>query len=297
MSRDAETTSGSARLIDGRRIAETIHESVAEGVRELQQRGHVPHLVAVQVGDDDAAGVYARRQKKRLSQLGIQFTHLALDGSTTLGALFTHIDALNENPTVTGILVIMPIPEGMPAHLVQERIRPEKDVEGVHPENLGRLIYSRQATGPCTALAVLAAIESTGIPVEGKHVVMIGHSDIVGKPVGLCLLQELATMTTCHVATRNLAEHTRSADILVVAVGRPGLVTGDMVKEGVVVIDVGINPRAGDGKGGARIVGDVEFESVAPKASWITPVPGGIGPMTVAMLARNTLVCAQKLFE
>ncbi len=286
-----------ARIIDGRRIAESIHKSVAESARALRQRGHVPHLVAMQVGDDAAAAVYVRKQKERLSQLGIQFTHFSLDGSTTLEGVFTHVDSLNENPTVTGILAIMPLPDGLPAYAVQERIRPEKDVEGVHPANLGRLIYSRQGTGPCTALAVLAAIESTGISVEGKHVVMVGHSDIVGKPVGLCLLQELATMTTCHVATRNLADHTREADILIVAVGKPGLVTGDMVKDGVVVVDVGINPQSGDGRGSRRIVGDVDFESVAPRASWITPVPGGIGPMTVAMLARNTLVCAEKMFE
>ena len=297
MSRDAGTTSGKSRIIDGRRIAESIHESVADGVRALRQQGHVPHLVAMQVGDDDAAAVYVRKQKERLSQLGIQFTHFSLDGSTTLEGVFTHLDSLNENPTVTGILAIMPLPDGLEAHSVQERIRPEKDVEGVHPANLGRLIYSRQGTGPCTALAVLAAIESTGISIAGKHVVMVGHSDIVGKPVGLSLLQELATMTTCHVATRNLADHTREADILVVAVGKPGLVTGDMVKEGAVVVDVGINPQSGDGRGSRRIVGDVDFESVAPRASWITPVPGGIGPMTVAMLARNTLVCAEKMFE
>ncbi len=290
-------TPGSGRIIDGRRIAERIHETVADGVRALRQQGHVPHLVALQVGDDAAAGVYVRKQKERLSLLGIQFTHFSLDGATTLQGVFTHVDSLNDNPTVTGILAIMPLPETLPAYLVQERIRPEKDVEGVHPANLGRLIYNRQANGPCTALAVLAAIESTGVSVEGKHVVMVGHSDIVGKPVGLCLLQELATMTTCHVATRNLADHTREADILIVAVGKPGLITGDMVKDGVIVIDVGINPSSDSGRGPRRIVGDVDFESVAPRASWITPVPGGIGPMTVAMLARNTLVCAEKMFE
>ncbi len=295
MSPDArDLSSSSARLIDGRRIAAGIIQTVDEGVRALRKQGHVPHLVAIQVGDDPAAEVYLRNQKERFSQLGIQFTHFSLDGSTTLEGLFTHVDALNDNPTVTGILATMPLPEGIPAYKLQERIRPAKDVEGVHPANLGRLIYSRQATGPCTALAVLAAIDSTGVSIEGKHVVMVGHSDIVGKPVGLCLLRDLATMTTCHVATKNLAEHTREADVLVVAVGKPGLISGDMVKEGVIVIDVGVNPEPGRSQ---RIVGDVDFESVAAKASWITPVPGGIGPMTVAMLARNTLVCAEKFFS
>jgi methylenetetrahydrofolate dehydrogenase (NADP+)/methenyltetrahydrofolate cyclohydrolase len=165
-------------------------------------------------------------------------------------------------------------------------------VEGVHPSNLGKLIYDRQAIGPCTALAVLTAIESTGITVEGKHLVMVGHSDIVGKPVGLYLLQQLATITTCHIATRDLKEFTRRADILVVAVGKPNIITPDMVREGVIVVDVGINRLQGPP---TRIVGDVDFEGVSRLASWITPVPGGIGPITVAMLARNTLECARRL--
>lgn len=277
-------------LIDGRAIAARILSDVEKGVRELRRDGLTPNLVAVQVGADAGADVYIRKQKESFAELGLQLTQLALDESTSLEGIFTHIDALNANPTVTGILVTMPLPEGLPAARVQERILPTKDVEGVHPENLGRLIYNRHATGPCTALAVLEALESTDVELEGKHVVMVGHSDIVGKPVGLYLLQELATITTCHVATRNLAEHTRKADVLVVAVGKPGLITGDMVSDGVTVIDVGISRQKGK-----RLVGDVEFDSVAPRSRWITPVPGGVGPITVAMLARNTFTCARNM--
>ena len=249
--------------------------------------------MAIQVGGNDGTRVYVRKQKERFSKLGIQYTHLELDEHLTEEALLSHVKALNENPTVTGIIATLPLPEGIAADRVQETIDPLKDVEGVHPANLGRLIYNRRGIGPCTALAVMHAIDSTGITVEGKHVVMVGHSDIVGKPVGLSLLRELATITTCHVATRDLAEHTRRADILVVAVGKPGLVTRDMVSPGALVIDVGINRIPGPP---ARTVGDVDFDGVAEKASWITPVPGGIGPITVAMLARNTIHCARAVY-
>lgn len=281
------------RLIDGRRIAETIETQVAFGVRALREQGKTPHLVAIQAGDNPATELYCSRQRDRFARLGIEYTHRKLGAGASLAELERAVDSSNDDPRVTGIIVTMPLPAGIPASRVQERIRADKDVEGVNPCNLGRLIYNRQAVGPCTALAVLTAIEATDAPIEGQHLVMVGHSDIVGKPVGLYLLQKLATITTCHVATRHLSELTRIADILVVAVGKPGIVRGDMVREGVVVIDVGINRIEGNPP---RIVGDVDFESVAPLASWITPVPGGIGPITVAMLARNTLACARKVF-
>jgi methylenetetrahydrofolate dehydrogenase (NADP+)/methenyltetrahydrofolate cyclohydrolase len=282
-----------SRIIDGRRIAAEIEADVAAGVEALRRQGHAPHLVALQVGDNPATDLYCERQKHRLARLGIQFTHTRLDRSVSEVALERHVESLNENPSVTGIIATMPLPDGIVPHRIQERIAPEKDVEGVNPCNLGRLIYDRQAVGPCTALAVLTAIESTGVEIEGKHLVMVGHSDIVGKPVGLYLLQKLATITTCHIATRDLADFTRRADILVVAVGKPGIIVRNMVRDGVIVIDVGINRIEGDPP---RIVGDVDTEGVAAAASWITPVPGGIGPITVAMLARNTLVCARKIF-
>ena len=280
------------KLIDGKSIAASIHQQVETEVRALREVGRIPHLVALQVGEDPATDVYVRKQREGFLKLGIQYTHVQLDASTSKAALIDQVDGLNANPTVTGIIATMPLPEGIPARELQERIDPAKDVEGVHPENLGRLIYDRHGVGPCTALAVMTAIDSTGVSVEGKHVVMVGHSDIVGKPVGLCLLHEMATMTTCHAATVCLEEHTRQADILVVAVGKPGLLRGDMVREGTIVIDVGINRVEGPPP---RTVGDVDFDSVAPKASAITPVPGGIGPITVAMLARNTLRCAKRV--
>jgi methylenetetrahydrofolate dehydrogenase (NADP+)/methenyltetrahydrofolate cyclohydrolase len=277
------------RIIDGQTIADRIGESVDAGVAELRAKGRIPHLVAIEVGQNEATELYIRKQKQRFSKRGMQYTHFAIDEATSSIGLLTHIRALNENPTVTGIILTMPLPEGIRASEIQEAIAPEKDVEGVSPANIGRLIYNRHAVGPCTALAIMEAIDYTGTSLRGKHVVIVGHSDIVGKPVGLCLLQELATITTCHVATRNLAEHTRQADVLVVAVGIPGLIKADMVRPGAIVIDVGINR---DAKG--RIVGDVAYDEVAPLCEWITPVPGGIGPITVAVLARNTLACARQ---
>ncbi len=284
------SSSVTAQVIDGNAIAARIYDEVEKGVAELAARDQVPHLVAIQVGDNEATEVYVRRQRKRFSDLGIQYTHLHLDAKTTTEGLLVHLDFLNSNPMVTGIILSMPLPEGIEPHVVQEHITAEKDVEGVNPANLGRLIYDRHAVGPCTALAVLEAIDSTGVEIEGKNVCIVGHSDIVGKPVGLCLLRELATITTCHIATRDLASHARAADILVVAVGKAGLIGADMVAEGAIVVDVGIN-RTENG-----IVGDVVYDETAKKASWITPVPGGVGPITVSMLARNTLVCAREIF-
>ncbi|HLU49462.1 MAG TPA: bifunctional 5,10-methylenetetrahydrofolate dehydrogenase/5,10-methenyltetrahydrofolate cyclohydrolase, partial [Planctomycetota bacterium] len=221
MSEDSSPTKPASRRIDGRAIAQRIEEEVERGVAELKAQGHAPQLVAIQVGNDAATNVYIQRQKERFSRHGIQYTHLGLDASTTEAALLTHIRSLNANPLVTGIILTMPLPPGIRAANVQEAIAAEKDVEGVNPINIGRLIYNRHAVGPCTALAVMEAIDSTGKSLRGQNVVIVGHSDIVGKPVGLCLLQELATITMCHVATRNLAEETRRADILVVAVGKP----------------------------------------------------------------------------
>ena len=281
------------RAIDGRAIADKIHGDVEREARELRVAGHVPHLVAVQVGSDPGTAAYTRRQKERFSRFGIQYSHHELEQSISLEALLDHLECLNNDPTVTGIIMTMPIPPGIPAHKIQEKIRPEKDVEGMNPQNLGRLIQSREGIGPCTALAVMTALEATGIPLKGKEAVIVGRSSIVGKPVGLFLLQERATVTTCHTATRDLEAHTRHADVLVAAAGQPLMITGDMVREGAVVIDVGINRIPGPPP---RTVGDVDFDSVAPKSSWITPVPGGIGPITVAILAQNTVRCARAVF-
>jgi methylenetetrahydrofolate dehydrogenase (NADP+)/methenyltetrahydrofolate cyclohydrolase len=285
-----------ARIIDGNALAGTIESKVVAEVRELRRSGAYPHLVTIQVGHDPATERYTRNQRRRFERLGIRYTLLHLDAESDEESLLSHIRSFNDNPTVSGIMVTLPLPDGINTIRVQEAIRPEKDVEGVGPFNLGSLIYDRGRVGPCSALAVLEAIRSTGVPIAGARAVIVGHSDIVGKPVTLCLLHDLATTTTCHVATRDLAAETRQADILVVAVGKPRLLTGDMVKEGAVVIDVGINEVTETDAHGtcARLVGDVEFDSVAAKAGFITPVPGGIGPITVAMLARNTVLCARE---
>lgn len=305
-----------AQIIDGIRIARRIEEGVAQDAQALRARGITPHLITVQVGQDPATELYIRNQKRRFARLGIQFAHLNLDPATSQEGILSHIRSFNQNPTITGIMVTLPLPGGINPIQIQQEIAPEKDVEGVGPFNLGNLIYNRSLVGPCTALAVLEAIQFTGMKVEGKHAVVVGHSDIVGKPVTLCLLRDLATTTTCHIATRELNAETAKADILVVAVGKPGIITADMVKPGAVVIDVGINeiplelpepgrvktfkPESGGGEPPGpvparpvRIVGDVDYSSVSAVAAWITPVPGGIGPITVAMLARNTVLCAQ----
>ena len=293
-----------AERIDGPSIARSIESEAEEGARELREAGQAPHLATIEVGQTPATEVYIKNQERRFGSLGIQLTHLALDGSADEEAVKDHVRSLNENPSVTGIMVTLPLPPGINPVRVQEEIHPRKDVEGVSPFNLGNLILNRALIGPCSAVAVLEAIRATRVPTEGARAVVVGHSNIVGMPVTLCLLRDLATTTTCHIATRHLAEETRRADILVVAVGKPGLITRDMVKPGAVVIDVGINrvpvpgARGGEGAPGTtRLVGDVAFEEVDRIASWITPVPGGIGPITVAVLARNVVLCARAILD
>jgi len=280
-----------SQLIDGKRIAREIHAEVEVEVQKLLAAGRPPHLVAVEAARDPASEVYVEKQRKRFSKLGIRYTHLNLEAQVTAAEMEARLDELNRDPTVTGILVTLPLPPGIPANRIVDQIRPEKDVEGVTATHLGRLLGGRHRVGPCTALAVLAALESTGVLLKGKNAVVVGRSNIVGKPVGLLLLAERVTVTTCHTATRDLKDVTRRADILIAAAGKPHLVTKEMVREGTIVIDVGIHRVEGP----RRTVGDVDFDSVAPLASWITPVPGGIGPITVAMLAKNTVRCAQDL--
>src|SRR5262245_24227311 len=287
-----------ATIIDGKAIARAIEAEVESSVRQLLAAGLPPHLVTIQVGGNEATEVYIKNQQSRFARLGIQLTHLALDGRAGEETVQNHVRSLNQNPTVTGIMVTLPLPAGINPVRIQEEIDPLKDVEGVGPFNLGNLILNRSTIGPCSAIAVLEAIRSTRVPTEGARAVVVGHSHIVGMPVTLCLLRDLATTTTCHIATRQLTEETRRADILVVAVGKPGLITADMVKPEAVVVDVGISrvPVLAEGKvasGETRLVGDVAFEEVAAKAGWITPVPGGIGPITVAVLARNVVICAR----
>jgi methylenetetrahydrofolate dehydrogenase (NADP+)/methenyltetrahydrofolate cyclohydrolase len=282
------------QLIDGRMVAERIHDEVRSGAGALRAKGLEPHLVAVQVGADPATAIYVRRQRDQFERLGIRYSLAELPAEADIATVEQRVDELNRDAGVTGILVLQPLPKHLPVERIEERISPGKDVEGLHPANLGLLALGRPRVAPCTALAAMAAIEATGIPVAGKRVVIIGRSNVVGKPLGLLLIQARATVTTCHTATIDLAGEAKRADILVAAAGRPGLVTRDMVTPGTIVIDVGIHRLPGPPP---RTIGDVAYEEVAPISGWITPVPGGVGPITVAMLARNTLACAQAARE
>ena len=280
------------RMLDGRALAESIRREFTPKVEALTEAGRPPSLVVVAVGDDQAAHSYLRGQRRGAEKWGIAYDVRQLPGDATERMVSATIRELNLDASVTGIMLAMPLPDGMGARTLQRTIKPSKDVEGVHPENLGGCLYGRYGLLPCTPLAVMALIESSGLDLRGKEAVVVGHSEIVGKPVSLLLLAGNATVTVCHIDTQDLAAHTRNADVLVVAVGKPGLIHGDMVKQGATVIDVGINAVPGeDGK--MKIVGDVDEESVLPRVAKMTPVPRGVGPVTVAMLMRNTVLAAE----
>ena len=288
------STDTSPRLLDGRALAASIREEFAAEVQSMIDAGRRPRLVVVQVGENEAAQAYIRGQRRGAESWKLDFHLEVLPGDSSEAAVRKAIRALNQDRNVSGILLSLPLPDGLGTRSLQHEIHPSKDVEGVHPENLGGLLWARYGLLPCTALASLALIDRSGIEVEGKQAVVVGHSEIVGKPAALLLLARNATVTVCHKFTRDLAAHTKGADILVVAVGKAGLITADMVKDGAVVIDVGINAVPSDeGPGRMRLVGDVDFDGVAPKAAAITPVPGGVGPVTVAMLMRNTVLAAR----
>ncbi|GAB1400953.1 bifunctional methylenetetrahydrofolate dehydrogenase/methenyltetrahydrofolate cyclohydrolase FolD [Aminivibrio sp.] len=272
-----------AKILDGKKIAAEIRASVKGETRLLKERGIVPGLAVVLVGDNPASKVYVGQKEKGCLEAGFaSFLH-RLPGGTSQKDLLDLIGKLNADPLVHGILVQLPLPDQIDEEKVIAAIKPEKDVDGFSPVNMGRLVAGMSAIEPCTPKGIMRLLEASGIELAGKEAVVIGRSNIVGKPVALMLLARSATVTVCHSRTRDLDAHTKRADILVAAVGRPRFVTADMVKDGVVVIDVGIN-RLEEG-----LVGDVDFEGVSEKASWITPVPGGVGPMTIAMLLENTL--------
>lgn len=277
-----------ANILDGKKISAEIRASIKEKTLMLKEKGIVPGLAVVLVGDDPASKVYVGQKEKGCLEAGFaSFLH-RLPGTTSQEELLALIDKLNADKTVHGILVQLPLPRQIDPDTVLAAIRPDKDVDGFHPVNIGRLVAGLPACEPCTPKGILRLLKSTGIPLAGKEAVVIGRSNIVGKPVALMLLAESATVTICHSKTTRLAEHARRADILVAAIGKPRFVTEDMVKEGAVVIDVGIN-RLEEG-----LVGDVDYGPVEEKASWITPVPGGVGPMTIAMLLENTLEQTEK---
>jgi len=281
-----------AKLLEGRPIAEKLKIQLREEIESLKIKFKtIPALATIQVGENSQAAIYLKSQKKLTKDLGIEFQEHLLSNATTELELINYIDNLNKDKKVTGILLQLPLPSQINSKNIPIHINPLKDVEGMHPENVGQAIFGKMRIGSCTALAVMELIESTGVDLYGKEAVIVGHSEIVGKPVSLLLLDKFATTTTCHIATGQrgyLPTHVKRAEILVVAVGKPGIIQGEWIQEGAIVIDVGIN-RVGD-----KIVGDVEFEKAFERASYITPVPGGVGPVTVMMLMRN-LVEAAKL--
>lgn len=276
----------SASLIDGKALAAQIRGNLAERVLEIRSAGLVPGLAVVIVGDDPASRLYVNMKKKACDELGIYSREHALSASTTQGELLDVIRSLNGDSSIHGILVQLPLPKHLDEQAVIEAIRPGKDVDGLHPQSLGALVAGREGFVPCTPAGIIKLIKSTGAEIQGKNCVMVGRSNIVGKPTALLLLRENGTVTICHSRTVDLPAVCRQADILVAAVGKPALIKRDMVKPGAVVIDVGTNRVDG------KLVGDVEFEAVREVAGYITPVPGGVGPMTIAMLIENTVKAA-----
>ncbi|MBN2373612.1 bifunctional 5,10-methylenetetrahydrofolate dehydrogenase/5,10-methenyltetrahydrofolate cyclohydrolase [bacterium] len=296
-----------SRIIDGEAVAAEIKNELKGEVMALKKAEKAVCLAAVQAGENPSSRVYIKNQKMTCEELGIDYMLHELSGQTTQDELIDYIEKLNNDKNVTGIILQMPLPEAINPKAVQWKIAPEKDVEGMHPANFGRLFYGQAIVSPCTAKAAVTLLKSTGVSLKGLEVVMVGHSEIVGKPVAIMLLDSLRespTVTVCHIATKDLAFHTRRADVVIVAAGKPGLIRADMVKEGVILIDIGINrvpvldekgqPVLDEkGKPRKKTVGDADFDAIRPKASYITPVPGGVGPVTVAMLLKNTVEAAK----
>ena len=282
--------------LDGRALAERIRLRHAAEVDALRRAGRTPRLVAVEVGKSEAADAYVRGQRRGAEAWGLGYETRSLPAKSTEDEVSEAIQAANDDPAATGVMLQLPLPPHLPTRSLQQCISPKKDVEGVHPENLGNVVHGTEGFAPCTALAVIELLEWSGAPIRGAEAVVVGHSDIVGKPVALLLLARDATVTVCHKFTKDLAAHTRRADLLVVAVGKAGLVTPDHVRPGAVVVDVGINavpdPAAKDGR--TRLVGDVDYAGLTAKGCRVTPVPGGVGPVTVAMLMRNVVYAANR---
>lgn len=278
-----------AKIIDGKALAAAVKQEAAQQVAQLKEKGITPCLAVVLVGEDPASQVYVRGKINDCAQCGIESRSIRLPEDVTQAELLVQVKQLAEDASVHGILVQLPLPTQIDEKTVIDAIPPEKDVDGFSPVNVGRMQIGEPCYLPCTPAGCIRMIESTGMEIAGKHAVVIGRSNIVGKPAAMLLLAKNATVTICHSRTQNLKELCASADILVAAVGRAGFVTGEMVKPGAVVIDVGIN-RGADGK----LYGDVDFDAAAEKAAWITPVPGGVGPMTRAMLMLNTVEAARR---
>lgn len=269
------------KLLEGKILAEQIKNILRDKIQAADKK---LKLVSIQVGVNPACEVYVKSQKRMADLLGIEYQLHQLDRVTNEDGLISFIQELNRDDSVNGIILQLPLPLHIDYKKISQYIAPEKDAEGMHPLNLGKLIFGKSRILPCTAAAVMELLGLIGIDLAGKEVVIVGHSEIVGKPLSLLLLEKLATVTVCHIGTfkaGKLEEHVKKADVLIMAVGKAGLIKGEWIKEGAVVIDVGIN------KVGDKIVGDVDFEGASKRASWITPVPGGVGPLTVVMLMRN----------
>ena len=279
-----------AQLIDGKAIAAEITEEMRLRAQALREKGIVPCLAVILAGNDPASEIYVRNKRRACKRAGIESRMIRLDQSVSREEILREIHALNQDPAVHAVLVQLPLPGHLDETEILSAVLPEKDADGFHPLNAGRLLTGEKGVLPCTPAGCMELLRRTGISLSGAEAVVIGRSNIVGKPMALLLLRENCTVTLCHSRTKNLAEHVRRADVVICAVGRPGLVTGEMIKPGATVIDVGIN-RLADG----RVVGDADFESVSAVAGAITPVPGGVGPMTIAMLMKNAILAAERL--
>ncbi|MCI6290245.1 MAG: bifunctional methylenetetrahydrofolate dehydrogenase/methenyltetrahydrofolate cyclohydrolase FolD [Clostridiales bacterium] len=279
-----------AQLIDGKAIAAEITEEMRLRAQALREKGIVPCLAVILAGNDPASEIYVRNKRRACKRAGIESRMIRLDQNVSREEILREIHALNQDPAVHAVLVQLPLPGHLDETEILSAVLPEKDADGFHPLNAGRLLTGEKGVLPCTPAGCMELLRRTGVSLSGAEAVVIGRSNIVGKPMSLLLLRENCTVTLCHSRTKNLAEHVRRADVVICAVGRPGLVTGEMIKPGATVIDVGIN-RLADG----RVVGDADFESVSAMAGAITPVPGGVGPMTIAMLMKNAILAAERL--
>ena len=279
-----------SNILDGKELAKKIRLNLKEDVEELKKNGTLPKLAVIMVGDDSASKIYVKNKSKACEEIGVEFEEYILDSNITMDKLKSLINSLNEKKDIHGILLQSPIPSHLDINEAFRTISPEKDVDGFHPINVGKLALGQDTFVSCTPYGIIKILEEYNIPIQGKHVVILGRSNIVGKPLIQCMLQKNATVTVCHSKTEHIEEYTKQADILIVAIGKPKFVKKDMVKPGATVIDVGIN-RGEDGK----LCGDVDFENVQEIASNITPVPGGVGPMTIAMLMNNVVKAAKNV--
>ncbi len=290
------TTMTAHKNIDGKAVAGELLSDVAERVSQLRAGSSTPNIVSVLIGDNPSVELYVRNQRRAAEKVNMQFEERHYAGDITEPEILAAIGSMNVDPSVTGIIVQRPVPQAISIKRVQSAIHPLKDIEGMHPASIGNIVYNELELGPCTAMAAVELLRRTGLKLEGLEVVIVGHSEIVGKPIAFLLMSEGATVTVCHHMTRNLAVHSRRADAVFVAVGKAGLLTGEMIKPGAAVIDIGIN-QVTDKDGKSKTVGDVDFDSCADVAGWITPVPGGVGPVTVAILMRNAVIAAERQRE